>query len=49
MSKHDKDKSGLADNECEAASPEQKGERIDREIGILANGNSTMIYKNRLI
>lgn len=49
MSKQDKGKSGLVDNEREAASPERKAERIDRGIEILANGNGTMIDKNRLI
>lgn len=49
MLKQDKGKSGLADNECEAASPEWKAERIDRGIEILANGNGTMIDKYRLI
>lgn len=49
MSKQDKGKSRLADNECEAAFPERKGERIDRGIEILANGNGTTIDKNRLI
>lgn len=49
MSKQDKGKLGLAGNDCEAAFPERKGERIDRGIGILANGNGTTIDKNRLI
>lgn len=48
MSKQDKGKSGLADNERKA-SPERKAERIDRGIEILANGNGTIIDKNRLI